>query len=49
MVKFLDLHKQYLTIKDEIDQAIADVIKSSAFIGGVFGIIEIHKTAVKNT
>lgn len=36
MVKFLDLHKQYLTIKDEIDQAIADVIKSSAFIGGKY-------------
>jgi dTDP-4-amino-4,6-dideoxygalactose transaminase len=34
MVKFLDLHKQYLSIKDEIDNAIATVISESAFIGG---------------
>lgn len=34
MVKFLDLQYQYSTIKDEIDNAIADVINRSAFIGG---------------
>jgi dTDP-4-amino-4,6-dideoxygalactose transaminase len=33
-VKFLDLHKQYLSIKDEIDDAISSVIRESAFIGG---------------
>ena len=34
MTKFLDLHAQYLTIKPEIDAAIADVIARTAFIGG---------------
>ena len=34
MVNFLDLHKQYLSIKNEIDEAIVSVIKDSAFIGG---------------
>lgn len=34
MIKFLDLYKQYLTIRREIDIAIADVIRRSAFIGG---------------
>ncbi|PZT48047.1 erythromycin biosynthesis sensory transduction protein eryC1 [Helicobacter valdiviensis] len=34
VIKFLDLHKQYLTIKEEIDQAIFEVISKSAFIGG---------------
>lgn len=34
MVKFLDLHAQYLSIKDEMDAAIAGVIASSAYIGG---------------
>lgn len=34
MIKFLDLHAQYLSIKDEIDAAIAGVIKDAAFIGG---------------
>ena len=34
MIKFLDLHAQYLTIKDEMDAAIASVIAESAFIGG---------------
>jgi dTDP-4-amino-4,6-dideoxygalactose transaminase len=34
MIKFLDLHAQYLSIKDEIDAAIAGVIADSAFIGG---------------
>ncbi|NOX41798.1 MAG: DegT/DnrJ/EryC1/StrS family aminotransferase [Alphaproteobacteria bacterium] len=31
-VPFADLHKQYLSIKPEIDAAIADVIENSAFI-----------------
>lgn len=34
MIKFLDLHKQYLSIKEEIDSAISGVINESAFIGG---------------
>ncbi|HEV7346644.1 MAG TPA: DegT/DnrJ/EryC1/StrS family aminotransferase [Devosia sp.] len=34
MIKFLDLHAQYLSIKPEIDAAIASVIENSAFIGG---------------
>ncbi|MDA3967584.1 MULTISPECIES: DegT/DnrJ/EryC1/StrS family aminotransferase [Helicobacter] len=33
-IKFLDLHKQYLSIKDEIDGAICEVIESSSFVGG---------------
>ena len=33
-VPFVDLHAQYLTIKPEIDAAIAEVIKTSAFIRG---------------
>lgn len=33
-VPFADLHAQYLSIKDEIDAAIADVIARSAFIRG---------------
>ncbi|MBX7491494.1 DegT/DnrJ/EryC1/StrS family aminotransferase [Helicobacter turcicus] len=33
-VKFLDLHKQYLSIKTEIDNAIFSVIQKSAFVGG---------------
>jgi dTDP-4-amino-4,6-dideoxygalactose transaminase len=33
-VPFADLHAQYLSIKDEIDGAIADVIRDSAFIRG---------------
>jgi len=36
MIKFLDLHSQYLSIKNEIDQAIADVIQDTAFIGGKY-------------
>ena len=36
MIKFLDLQAQYLTIKTEIDNAIQDVIKDSAFIGGKY-------------
>lgn len=35
-VPFADLHVQYLSIKSEIDNAIADVIKTSAFIRGPF-------------
>lgn len=33
-VKFLDLHAQYLTIKAEVDAAIAQTIERSSFIGG---------------
>ncbi len=33
-VHFVDLKAQYRSIKDEIDSAIEDVIKSAAFIGG---------------
>jgi len=33
-IKMVDLHGQYLKIKDEIDQAIQGVITSSAFING---------------
>jgi UDP-2-acetamido-2-deoxy-ribo-hexuluronate aminotransferase len=33
-IKMVDLNGQYLKIKDEIDQAIQEVIDSSAFIGG---------------
>ena len=33
-IPFVDLHAQYLSIKPEIDAAIADVIAQSAFIRG---------------
>jgi dTDP-4-amino-4,6-dideoxygalactose transaminase len=33
-IPFVDLHAQYLTIKHEIDRAIADVIAQSAYIRG---------------
>ena len=33
-IPFVDLHAQYLTIKAEIDNAIAEVIAQSAFIRG---------------
>jgi len=33
-IPFVDLHAQYLTIKQEIDRAIADVIAKSAYIRG---------------
>ena len=36
MIKFLDLPKQYLSIKNEIDQAISAVIMDAAFIGGKY-------------
>ena len=32
MIQFVDLYAQYLTIKDEVDEKIQDVIKESAFI-----------------
>jgi dTDP-4-amino-4,6-dideoxygalactose transaminase len=35
-VPFADLHAQYISIKSEIDSAIAEVIKTSAFIRGPF-------------
>jgi len=35
-IPFVDLKAQYHSIKDEIDQAISDVIKSSAYIGGKY-------------
>ena len=34
MIKFLDLKKQYLLIKKEIDKSISEVINTSSFIGG---------------
>ncbi|HDS1758577.1 DegT/DnrJ/EryC1/StrS family aminotransferase [Pseudomonas sp. M5] len=34
MVKFLDLHSQYLSIREDIDAAIAGVLANSSFIGG---------------
>ena len=33
-IAFVDLHAQYLTIKQEIDAAIATVIAESAYIRG---------------
>ena len=36
MIKFLDLKKQYEDIKDEIDEAIKNVINETAFIGGKY-------------
>jgi dTDP-4-amino-4,6-dideoxygalactose transaminase len=35
-IPFVDLKAQYLAIKDEIDQAISNVIQDSAFIGGKY-------------
>jgi len=35
-VPFADLHQQYLSLKDEIDGAMAEVIRTSAFIRGPF-------------
>ena len=34
MIKFLDLHKQYVAIKSQVDAAIEEVISNTAFIGG---------------
>lgn len=36
MIKFLDLHKQYSSIKNEVDSAVASVIRDSAYIGGYY-------------
>jgi len=36
MIKFLELNSQYLSIKNEVDTAIANVISESAFIGGKY-------------
>jgi dTDP-4-amino-4,6-dideoxygalactose transaminase len=36
MIKFLDLKKQYNDIKEEIDEAIKNVINETAFIGGKY-------------
>ena len=33
-IKIVDLHDQYLGIKDEIDEAINSVLNSSQFING---------------
>src|SRR5688572_19539043 len=35
-IPFVDLKKQYLSIKPEIDQAIYEVIDNTSFIGGPF-------------
>lgn len=36
MIKFLDLKNQYYSIKDDIDEAIKNVISETAFIGGKY-------------
>lgn len=36
MVRFLDLYKQYLGIREEIDAAMASVISESAFVNGKY-------------
>jgi len=36
VVPFADLYVQYLSIKDQVDKAIADVIRTSAFIRGPY-------------
>lgn len=33
-VEFVDLHRQYLSIKEGIDQAISSVIQNTSFVGG---------------
>lgn len=35
-VKFLDLHHQYLSIKEDIDDAMSNVMRTSAYIGGKY-------------
>lgn len=35
-IPFVDLHAQYLVLKPEIDEAIASVIRETAFIGGKY-------------
>ena len=34
MIKFLDLYQQYLSLRPAIDEAIENVIRETAFIGG---------------
>jgi dTDP-4-amino-4,6-dideoxygalactose transaminase len=36
MIKFVDLKKQYDSIKDEIDEVISSVISNSAYVGGSY-------------
>ena len=36
VIPLVDLRKQYESIREEIDQAIHDVIKDTAFIGGKY-------------
>jgi dTDP-4-amino-4,6-dideoxygalactose transaminase len=36
LIKFLDLHAQYQGIREEVEEAIHDVIRQSAYIGGPF-------------
>lgn len=36
MIKFMDLHAQYLSIKTDIDSAIAAVIRDTAFVSGSY-------------
>lgn len=36
MIKFLDLHAQYLSIKPDVDAAISRVLADTAFIGGPY-------------
>lgn len=36
MIKFLDLQKQYKSIKDEIDSKIFEVIQNASFVGGKY-------------
>ena len=33
-IPFIDLHAQYLSIKEEIDRALAEVLRESSFVGG---------------
>ena len=37
-IPFVDLKRQYYSIKDKIDQAILSVIQDSAFVGGKFAM-----------
>jgi len=39
MIKFLDLHAQYQSIKADIDSAISAVIRDTAFVGGSYAKI----------
>jgi len=53
MIKFLDLKKQYEEIKDEVNEAIFEVINDTAFVGGKY-VDEFEKNfasylGIKNT